>query len=189
MHLQSLRKHLLDELEQAFPDEVESYREIRAASAAVSCIGPPVWCKWILSNLIVCIFVIGFYFGQNYVKSSLHLVMPSPILFCSLSLLNTPFLIVYTCVNESLTYLWLCSRQRLAFARFDKTIYYLPGSVKQVLVLYATLFWYRKQNGLHKHKAHCLMEMWRSNLSFKCIHQCHICSLKDMKPNDFGHTS
>lgn len=30
----SLRKHLLDELEQAFPDEVESYREIRAASAA-----------------------------------------------------------------------------------------------------------------------------------------------------------
>lgn len=31
-----LRKHLLEELEQAFPDEVESYREIRATSAAVS---------------------------------------------------------------------------------------------------------------------------------------------------------
>ncbi|XP_057976654.1 mediator of RNA polymerase II transcription subunit 10b [Malania oleifera] len=30
----SLRKHLLEELEQAFPDEVESYREIRATSAA-----------------------------------------------------------------------------------------------------------------------------------------------------------
>ncbi|KAK1565028.1 hypothetical protein Q3G72_017126 [Acer saccharum] len=30
----SLRKHLLEELEQAFPDEVESYREIRASSAA-----------------------------------------------------------------------------------------------------------------------------------------------------------
>uniref|UniRef100_A0A7N0TQY6 Mediator of RNA polymerase II transcription subunit 10 n=1 Tax=Kalanchoe fedtschenkoi TaxID=63787 RepID=A0A7N0TQY6_KALFE len=32
----SLRKHLLEELEQAFPDEVESYREIRALSAAES---------------------------------------------------------------------------------------------------------------------------------------------------------
>ncbi|PKI64363.1 hypothetical protein CRG98_015223 [Punica granatum] len=31
-----LRKHLLEELEQAFPGEVESFREIRAASAAVS---------------------------------------------------------------------------------------------------------------------------------------------------------
>ncbi|XP_002527873.2 mediator of RNA polymerase II transcription subunit 10b isoform X1 [Ricinus communis] len=31
-----LRKHLLEELEQAFPDEVESYREIRAISAAES---------------------------------------------------------------------------------------------------------------------------------------------------------
>ncbi|KAK3030671.1 hypothetical protein RJ639_035875 [Escallonia herrerae] len=31
-----LRKHLLEDLEQAFPDEVESYREIRAASAAES---------------------------------------------------------------------------------------------------------------------------------------------------------
>ncbi|KAJ7955549.1 Mediator of RNA polymerase II transcription subunit 10 [Quillaja saponaria] len=30
----SLRRHLLEELEQTFPDEVESYREIRAASAA-----------------------------------------------------------------------------------------------------------------------------------------------------------
>ncbi|XP_052209696.1 mediator of RNA polymerase II transcription subunit 10b-like [Diospyros lotus] len=29
-----LRRNLLEELEQAFPDEVESYREIRAASAA-----------------------------------------------------------------------------------------------------------------------------------------------------------
>ncbi|KAL5537923.1 hypothetical protein UlMin_045872 [Ulmus minor] len=29
-----LRKHLLEELEQAFPDDVESYREIRAASAS-----------------------------------------------------------------------------------------------------------------------------------------------------------
>lgn len=35
---QGLRRHLLEELEQAFPDEVESYREIRAASAAVSSI-------------------------------------------------------------------------------------------------------------------------------------------------------
>lgn len=33
---QSLRKHLLDELEQAFPEDVEQYREIRATSAAVS---------------------------------------------------------------------------------------------------------------------------------------------------------
>ncbi|XP_058085477.1 mediator of RNA polymerase II transcription subunit 10b [Magnolia sinica] len=32
----SLRKHLLEELEQAFPDEVEAYREIRATSAAES---------------------------------------------------------------------------------------------------------------------------------------------------------
>ncbi|XP_072979110.1 mediator of RNA polymerase II transcription subunit 10b [Typha angustifolia] len=32
----SLRKHLLEELEQAFPDEVETYREIRATSAAES---------------------------------------------------------------------------------------------------------------------------------------------------------
>ncbi|XP_062146261.1 mediator of RNA polymerase II transcription subunit 10b [Alnus glutinosa] len=31
-----LRRHLLEELEQTFPDEVESYREIRAASAAES---------------------------------------------------------------------------------------------------------------------------------------------------------
>ncbi|KAI3469133.1 hypothetical protein Pfo_025796 [Paulownia fortunei] len=30
----SMRRHLLEELEQAFPDEVEAYREIRAASAA-----------------------------------------------------------------------------------------------------------------------------------------------------------
>ncbi|CAK9169311.1 unnamed protein product [Ilex paraguariensis] len=34
----SLRRHLLEELEQAFPDEVEAYREICATSAAVSCI-------------------------------------------------------------------------------------------------------------------------------------------------------
>ncbi|XP_071702802.1 mediator of RNA polymerase II transcription subunit 10b-like [Rutidosis leptorrhynchoides] len=32
----ALRKHLLEELEQAFPDEVEDYREIRASSAAES---------------------------------------------------------------------------------------------------------------------------------------------------------
>ncbi|XP_021902134.1 mediator of RNA polymerase II transcription subunit 10b [Carica papaya] len=32
----SLRRHLLEELEQSFPDEVESYREIRASSAAES---------------------------------------------------------------------------------------------------------------------------------------------------------
>ncbi|KAD2152074.1 hypothetical protein R6Q59_003982 [Mikania micrantha] len=32
----ALRRHLLEELEQAFPDEVEDYREIRAASAAES---------------------------------------------------------------------------------------------------------------------------------------------------------
>ncbi|XP_049936057.1 mediator of RNA polymerase II transcription subunit 10b-like isoform X1 [Nymphaea colorata] len=32
----SLRKHLLEELEQAFPEEVEVYREIRATSAAES---------------------------------------------------------------------------------------------------------------------------------------------------------
>ncbi|XP_039046593.1 mediator of RNA polymerase II transcription subunit 10b-like isoform X1 [Hibiscus syriacus] len=32
----SLRKHLLEELEQTFPDEVESYREIRTSAAAVS---------------------------------------------------------------------------------------------------------------------------------------------------------
>ncbi|ONM56656.1 Mediator complex subunit 10 CG5057-PA, partial [Zea mays] len=30
----SLRKHLLEELEQAFPEDVEAYREIRATSAA-----------------------------------------------------------------------------------------------------------------------------------------------------------
>lgn len=29
-------RHLLEELEQAFPDDVESYRDIRATSAAVS---------------------------------------------------------------------------------------------------------------------------------------------------------
>ena len=34
--VQGLRRHLLEELDQAFPDEVESYREIRAASASVS---------------------------------------------------------------------------------------------------------------------------------------------------------
>ncbi|AAF87025.1 T24P13.4 [Arabidopsis thaliana] len=32
-----LRKHILEELEQNFPDEVDMYREIRASSAAVSC--------------------------------------------------------------------------------------------------------------------------------------------------------
>ncbi|KAK6146511.1 hypothetical protein DH2020_020380 [Rehmannia glutinosa] len=32
----SMRRHLLEELEQAFPDEVDAYREIRAASAAES---------------------------------------------------------------------------------------------------------------------------------------------------------
>ncbi|GAV88900.1 Med10 domain-containing protein [Cephalotus follicularis] len=32
----SLWRHLLEELEQTFPDEVESYREIPASSAAVS---------------------------------------------------------------------------------------------------------------------------------------------------------
>lgn len=32
----SMRKYLLEELEQAFPDEVENYREIRASSAAES---------------------------------------------------------------------------------------------------------------------------------------------------------
>jgi hypothetical protein len=36
LFFQGLRRHLLEELEQTFPDEVESYREIRAASAAVS---------------------------------------------------------------------------------------------------------------------------------------------------------
>lgn len=35
-----LRRHLLEELEQAFPDEVEDYREIRASSAAVSSFKP-----------------------------------------------------------------------------------------------------------------------------------------------------
>ncbi|KAL9666589.1 hypothetical protein QQ045_000924 [Rhodiola kirilowii] len=34
--LKGLRKHLLEELEEAFPDEVESYREIRALSVALS---------------------------------------------------------------------------------------------------------------------------------------------------------
>ncbi|XP_062021293.1 protein FAR1-RELATED SEQUENCE 5-like [Rosa rugosa] len=34
----SLREHQLEELDQAFPDEVESYREIRAAASAISCI-------------------------------------------------------------------------------------------------------------------------------------------------------
>lgn len=33
---QSLRKHLLEELEEAFPDDVEAYRQIRATSAVVS---------------------------------------------------------------------------------------------------------------------------------------------------------
>jgi hypothetical protein len=33
---QSLRKHLLEELEQAFPEDVEAYREMRATAAAVS---------------------------------------------------------------------------------------------------------------------------------------------------------
>jgi hypothetical protein len=31
---QSLRKYLLEELEQAFPEDVEAYREIRATAAA-----------------------------------------------------------------------------------------------------------------------------------------------------------
>ncbi|KAL6551947.1 Mediator of RNA polymerase II transcription subunit 10b [Orobanche gracilis] len=34
MAAESLRKHLIEELDHAFPDEVEAYREIRAASAA-----------------------------------------------------------------------------------------------------------------------------------------------------------
>ncbi|KAE8783411.1 mediator of RNA polymerase II transcription subunit 10b-like [Hordeum vulgare] len=34
--LKSLRKHLLEELEEAFPDDVEAYRQIRATSAAES---------------------------------------------------------------------------------------------------------------------------------------------------------
>uniref|UniRef100_A0A453LE72 Mediator of RNA polymerase II transcription subunit 10 n=1 Tax=Aegilops tauschii subsp. strangulata TaxID=200361 RepID=A0A453LE72_AEGTS len=32
----SLRKHLLEELEEAFPEDIEAYRQIRATSAAVS---------------------------------------------------------------------------------------------------------------------------------------------------------
>ena len=30
-----LRKHLLEDLDQVFPEEIESYREIRASAAAV----------------------------------------------------------------------------------------------------------------------------------------------------------
>uniref|UniRef100_A0A453LDW6 Mediator complex subunit 10 n=1 Tax=Aegilops tauschii subsp. strangulata TaxID=200361 RepID=A0A453LDW6_AEGTS len=33
---QSLRKHLLEELEEAFPEDIEAYRQIRATSAAES---------------------------------------------------------------------------------------------------------------------------------------------------------
>ncbi|XP_075504342.1 mediator of RNA polymerase II transcription subunit 10b-like [Primulina tabacum] len=35
-NIQALRRHLLEELDQAFPDEVETYREIRASSASES---------------------------------------------------------------------------------------------------------------------------------------------------------
>lgn len=50
--LQGLRRHLLEELEQAFPDEVEDYREIRASSAAVSSFNLP---KFHISLLYHCI--------------------------------------------------------------------------------------------------------------------------------------
>ncbi len=36
MSLQALRKHLLEEAEDAFPDEIEAYRGIRNQSSAVS---------------------------------------------------------------------------------------------------------------------------------------------------------
>jgi hypothetical protein len=42
---QNLRKNLLEELEQNFPDEVETFRESRAASAAVSVTYPVFYFK------------------------------------------------------------------------------------------------------------------------------------------------
>ncbi|KAG6577769.1 Mediator of RNA polymerase II transcription subunit 10b, partial [Cucurbita argyrosperma subsp. sororia] len=53
-----LRKHLLEELEQTFPDEVESYREIRAASAAES---KRIAQSQMLSALIIREFVLILY--------------------------------------------------------------------------------------------------------------------------------
>lgn len=49
--MQGLRRHLLEELDQTFPDEVETYREIRAASAAV---GYDIWITCLsLSNTLL----------------------------------------------------------------------------------------------------------------------------------------
>ncbi|WOK98195.1 hypothetical protein Cni_G06905 [Canna indica] len=47
-----LRKHLLEELDQAFPDEVETYREIRASSATADRHPGkyPLIMQWLLSN-------------------------------------------------------------------------------------------------------------------------------------------
>ena len=50
LFFQGLRRHLLEELEQTFPDEVESYREIRAASAAVSNIMLTLLCLGMISS-------------------------------------------------------------------------------------------------------------------------------------------
>ncbi|PRQ47329.1 hypothetical protein RchiOBHm_Chr2g0098501 [Rosa chinensis] len=36
--MESLREHQLEELDQTFPDEGKSYREIRVAASAISCI-------------------------------------------------------------------------------------------------------------------------------------------------------
>nr|ALO61897.1 mediator of RNA polymerase II transcription subunit 10 [Rehmannia glutinosa] len=48
----SMRRHLLEELEQAFPDEVDAYREIRAASAAVSYI---VYMLFLVNVNFICL--------------------------------------------------------------------------------------------------------------------------------------
>ncbi|PWA94264.1 methionine gamma-lyase [Artemisia annua] len=59
-----LRRHLLEELEQAFPDEVEDYREIRASSAAVSSLNPPEVSISALISLF-CYVGIPYFYGNQ----------------------------------------------------------------------------------------------------------------------------
>ncbi|KAJ0666002.1 putative mediator complex, subunit Med10 [Helianthus annuus] len=63
----ALRKHHLEELEQAFPDEVDEYREIRAASAAVSSVTRILYhCFNLVYSYCGISYIICMYFNQLF---------------------------------------------------------------------------------------------------------------------------
>ncbi|GJY35472.1 mediator of RNA polymerase II transcription subunit 10B-like protein isoform X2 [Tanacetum coccineum] len=78
-----LRRHLLEELEQAFPDEVEDYREIRASSAAVSSLNPPEVSISALISLFCNIGIPYLYRSQLLVIGVMpHLGLEAGLLSC-----------------------------------------------------------------------------------------------------------